>query len=318
MLKDLKPNVKLNEPMVLITNKSGTAKNGSLYATGYVLTEEKHVRIPFITFEEECVKKLQETQKPKAWMVKGKSNLTVYPNLNTLQITISQLDEVPAGTNITKLLPKGSFDYIGYKVKLHNLINEVKDPDLNSLLQKIFSNGTLIRFTKNPGSMLSHHVYIGGLLEHTIDTATTAKAIAASYDESKNINKDLVITGALLHDIGKLFELSTDVGFPYTTEGRLLGHMGIGLLIIQKTAIVLNIPSRKLLELEHILMSHHGEPEKGATIPCMTKEAIIVHTADELSCKLNLFENPQTDEEFEYNPYLKHYLYTNPNSTDKK
>ena len=208
-------------------------------------------------------------------------------------------------------MPAGSFDHEKYKNRLTELINEVTNEDFNILLQKIFDGPILNMFLRAPGSMKLHHNYIGGLLEHTIDVTELSMLIAS---KNKNIDTNLIITGALLHDIGKISEISTAIGFPYTTEGKLLGHIPLSILIIQKAAISLNIPSTKLVELEHIIISHHGDLEKGSPVPCLSKEAFIVHYADEINAIMNQFDKPKESKEtFEYNNMLKRALYKKDN-----
>ena len=91
------------------------------------------------------------------------------------------------------------------------------------------------------------------------------------------VDKDLIVAGALLHDVGKLREISASMGFPYTTEGRLLGHISMSAAIVQEAAVKARVTGPKLQQLLHIILSHHGEPEKGSPVACATKEAFIVH-----------------------------------------
>ena len=138
--------------------------------------------------------------------------------------------------------------------------------------------------------MSYHHAYVGGLLEHSVDTAELAVAIG---EKVKGINQDVIIAGSLLHDIGKLREISRDIGFPYTDEGKLLGHIAIGAMMAEKAAFELEppIPGEKLRPLVHIIVSHHGDHEKGSPVSCKTKEAFIVHYADELNAVINQFSS---------------------------
>lgn len=305
MIKDVKPNNAVELNAILCLGKSGTAKNGSLYANG--TAEDKTGKILFITFENEIVQKLQANPAPKAWKIGGFASLTNYPNPNTLQITVKKLSEPDTNTDLSDLVITGNFDRPAYENKLQELINLVENPDYNILLQKIFSEGILKLFTRNPAGMKLHHAYIGGLLEHSIDVTNLALAIASQV---KSVNKDLIIAGALLHDVGKISEISAGIGFPYTTEGRLLGHIALSAMIIQKAAISLEINTAKLVELNHIILSHHGEQEKGSPVPCLSKEAFIVHYADELNCIMNQFDQPKkSNEDFEFNDMLKRNLY---------
>ena len=135
--------------------------------------------------------------------------------------------------------------------------------------------------------MRLHHAYIGGLLEHSVDVARLAKAMAT---EIGAVDMDLIVTGALLHDIGKLSELSSDLGFEYTNAGRMLGHVSMGAMLVERTiASQSDFPDDDAQHLLHILLSHHGKVENGAPVACVTKESFIVHHADELNSILNQF-----------------------------
>lgn len=99
------------------------------------------------------------------------------------------------------------------------------------LLETIFSGATYERFVTNPAGMRMHHAYLGGLLQHSVDVTGLAVALA---EQIEGVDKDLVIAGALLHDIGKIREISAEIGFPYTSEGRLLGHITMSCMMVQE------------------------------------------------------------------------------------
>ena len=142
-------------------------------------------------------------------------------------------------------------------------------------------------------------------MQHSVDVAGIAVAIA---EQVGDVDKDLVIAGALLHDVGKLREISSQIGFPYTNEGRLLGHITMSVLMVQEAAAKLRLPSARLEQLEHILLSHHGENEKGSPVACATREAFIVHYADEIDSIMNQFNNHEGKNPWEFNKMLQRYL----------
>ncbi|MBQ5600897.1 MAG: HD domain-containing protein, partial [Phascolarctobacterium sp.] len=119
---------------------------------------------------------------------------------------------------------------------------------------------------------------------------------------------DTFFAGALLHDIGKLREISSQIGFPYTNEGRLLGHIAMSIIIVQEAAAKLKLPAARLEQLQHILLSHHGDNEKGSPVECATKEAFIVHYADEIDAIMNQFETYDDKNPWEYNKMMQRYL----------
>lgn len=173
------------------------------------------------------------------------------------------------------------------------------------LLESIFSGETYAQFIKNPAGTRMHHAYLGGLLQHSVDVCSLAVAMA---DEIGNVDKDLVIAGALLHDLGKIREISSQLGFPYTDEGRLLGHIPMTALMVQEAATKLKMPASRLEQLLHILLSHHGEQEKGSPVACATKEAFVVHYADEINAIMNQFDQKEGKGAWEFNKMMQRYL----------
>ena len=127
-------------------------------------------------------------------------------------------------------------------------------------------------------------------------------------DTIGRVDKDLIVTGALLHDIGKVREISSGMGFPYTTEGRLLGHITMSVLMVREAAVELKLPLTSLQQLEHIILSHHGDQEKGSPMACATKEAFIVHYADEMNAIMNQFDVKDNKSPWEFNTMMKRYL----------
>ncbi|MBI2177724.1 MAG: HD domain-containing protein [Candidatus Tectomicrobia bacterium] len=150
-----------------------------------------------------------------------------------------------------------------------------------------------------PASQRIHHPYLGGLLEHTLSVTKTCIYLASKYE----VSRDLLVAGAILHDVGKLDELSPVAGTHYTPEGRLLGHLVLGRDIVRAHAQRLgNVPAEFLLHLEHLILSHQGQPEWGTVKVPMTPEALLLHYADDLDAKLNVLrtalEQDRSDEDF--------------------
>ena len=169
------------------------------------------------------------------------------------------------------------------------------------LLETIFSGATYERFVTNPAGMRMHHAYLGGLLQHSVDVTGLAVSLA---EQIEGVDKDLVIAGALLHDIGKIREISAEIGFPYTSEGRLLGHITMSCMMVQEAAAKLRLPSSRLEQLQHILLSHHGDNEKGSPVACSTREAFVVHYADEINAVMHQFDVHDGKSAWEFNRML--------------
>jgi 3'-5' exoribonuclease len=141
-------------------------------------------------------------------------------------------------------------------------------------------------FVAFPAARLYHHPYLGGLLEHTWYVARHALASLAVYPD---LNPDLVVAGALLHDLGKLKELASPHAPEMTTPGQLLGHIVLGWEMVREEARALNFSDPDLLlQLEHIILSHHGSLEFGSPVPPKTREALLVYYLDDLDAKLKM------------------------------
>jgi 3'-5' exoribonuclease len=135
-----------------------------------------------------------------------------------------------------------------------------------------------------PAAKSMHHAFIGGLLDHVVSLLTLCDLAARNYPQ---INRDLLLTGAFLHDIGKIYELSYSRSFSYTTRGQLLGHMIIELEMLQrKIALVPGFPEEMKVLIEHLIISHHGEYEFGSPKLPMFPEALMLHYLDDLDSKM--------------------------------
>ena len=303
MIKDFKAGVKIIQPALVRVQKIGNSSNGGVFARG--LLEDNSGRIAFICFEAGLVDKLRQLEGAEAFMVSGAVDINKFSNDMTLQVVVQKFDNLLPEDDITNLLPKGNFNEQEYITRLQNLIKTVRNPGLRALLETIFSGNHYDKFIMNPAGMRMHHAYIGGLLQHSVDVSGIAIALA---EQIGNVDKDLVVAGALLHDIGKLREISSQIGFPYTNEGRLLGHIAMSIIIVQEAAAKLKMPAARLEQLQHILLSHHGDNEKGSPVECATKEAFIVHYADEIDAIMNQFETYDDKNPWEYNKMMQRFL----------
>ncbi|MBR2039751.1 MAG: HD domain-containing protein [Phascolarctobacterium sp.] len=303
MIKDFKAGVKIIQPALVRVQKIGNSSNGGVFARG--LLEDNSGRIPFICFEAGLVDKLRQMEGAEAFMVSGAVDINKFSNDMALQVVVQKFDNLLPEDDITNLLPKGNFNEKEYITRLQNLIKTVRNPGLRALLETIFSGAVYDKFIMNPAGMRMHHAYIGGLLQHSVDVAGIAIALA---EQIGNVDKDLVVAGALLHDIGKLREISSQIGFPYTNEGRLLGHIAMSVMMVQEAAAKLKLPQARLEQLQHILLSHHGDNEKGSPVVCATKEAFIVHYADEIDAIMNQFETYDEKSPWEFNKMMQRYL----------
>lgn len=305
MIKDFVIGDKIEQPCIVRLQKIGTSSNGKAFARG--LLEDNTGCLPFICFETGLVNKLRDMEVPKPFVVGGNVDVNKFASDMSLQIILQKLENIGAHDDITHLMPSGDIDLLAYQKKLDNLIADIKEPGLAKLVKNIFSGETYEQFLINPAGMRLHHAYVGGLMHHTVCVANIALALAHTIE---GVDRDLVLAGALLHDVGKLKEISPELGFPYTTEGRLLGHISImGMLVKDEGSKIQELTNDKLQEVLHIILSHHGEQDKGSPVACATKESFVVHYADEIDAIMNQFNDFKKKDSWEYNKMLQRYLY---------
>ena len=177
--------------------------------------------------------------------------------------------------------------------KLHNYINGIKNEDCKTILNHIL-NKYYDRFIVYPAASKNHHCCLSGLLYHTISMADIAMMISSYY---QTIDKDVLLTGVILHDVGKVMELSGPIATKYTIEGRLLGHISIMVGEIRIAAKEENISGEIPLLLEHMILSHHGNKDFGSPILPLTREAVVLHFVDDLDSKMNILDKAYDDVE---------------------
>ena len=202
-----------------------------------------------------------------------------------LQIVVRQAEAVPEASVDEKLfLRSSSVDPTLLWKRLMETIEDVGDPDLRQLLLRVFSDPEVEeRFRVAPAARSMHHAFRSGLLEHTVSVAEIARLLSGHYD----LDNDLVIAGALLHYLGKIWELEIGPSIEYTDDGRLIGHLPMETLFVEKKIGELeNFPRETRRQLLHILLSHHGEYGFGSPRRPKTPEALLVHTADNLDSKM--------------------------------
>jgi 3'-5' exoribonuclease len=169
--------------------------------------------------------------------------------------------------------------------ELRTWIESIANPHLRALLETIFADEEIaLAYRTAPAAKSVHHAWLGGLIEHVLSLCHLAKFTAAHY---KDIDVDLLLTGVILHDIGKIRELNYARGFSYSTEGQLLGHIVIGMQMIhEKLRQVPDFPAPLRDLLIHMILSHHGEMEFGSPKVPMFAEAMLLHHLDNLDSKM--------------------------------
>jgi 3'-5' exoribonuclease len=163
--------------------------------------------------------------------------------------------------------------------------NSVSDAHIRALLDSFFENDTFAeQFRIHPAAKRMHHAYTGGLLEHTLSVVRACDLLSRQYTY---LNRDLLIAGALLHDIGKLVEMQSELSTEYTTCGLLVGHIPVGSEMVAKAADAIpDFPETLKWQLQHFVLSHHGKFEFGSPVLPSTLEALVLHSVDYLDAQL--------------------------------
>lgn len=232
----------------------------------------------------------------------------------TLQIHIEKIVRLPNPDQelIDMLTPTCEQDVEKLKCEFNKIVDTIKEPMLNTLIKLVFDS-TIVKnnFYKKAAGAEIHHAYLGGLAQHTIEVAKIVINFCSMFRE---VNYDTAVTAALLHDIGKVAELSNFPENKYTNRGRLIGHISLGVQMVDsKIAEIDDFPQELKLEIEHCILSHHGNLETGSPVVPMTLEAIAVHNADKSSAEINSFtlaiqRDTGTGDWTEYSNAYKRYI----------
>jgi 3'-5' exoribonuclease len=188
-----------------------------------------------------------------------------------------------------EFLPKSKRNLKEMEDEFRNRRGKISNKYLQELLNKIFNEERYKKFIQAPAGKSWHHAYISGLLEHTLEIIKICDLMCDFHPE---LNRDLVVSGAILHDLGKITELSFDSAFEYTDKGKLIGHIVIGAAIIEEeSSKIKNFPEELKVSLLHLVLSHQGKLEHASPVVPKTVEAIALYQADELSAKVNAYKN---------------------------
>ena len=205
---------------------------------------------------------------------------------NRFQLTIHKLRRLAdPEIDFADYLPKTNKDIGELWQALASFVASFQDPHLKALVEAFMSDPVIAEAYRNaPAAKTLHHAYIGGLLDHVVSLCRSCDLVTRNYPQ---INRDLLLTGAFLHDIGKIHELTYNRAFSYTTPGQLLGHMVIELEMLQaKIAQVAGFPAELKTLVEHLVISHHGQYEFGSPKLPMFPEALMLHYLDDLDSKM--------------------------------
>jgi len=203
-----------------------------------------------------------------------------------LQMKIDQLRKAQAGeVDKMDMLPSTTYDVAALWKQLLSFVESFSNADLKLLLKTMLADPALAEaYREAPAAKQLHHAWLGGLLEHVVSLLTLADRVAPHYPL---LDRDLLLTGVILHDIGKVHELSWEIGFEYTVEGMLLGHIQMGAALAEKTIDSLpGFPPKLKTLILHMILSHHGKLEFGSPKLPMIPEALVLNFLDDLDAKI--------------------------------
>jgi 3'-5' exoribonuclease len=202
-----------------------------------------------------------------------------------LQIVVERIRRAEAGEfQLSDFVPKTERDVDELWTELNGYVESFTDPHLKALLRSFLDDREIAEALREaPAAKSMHHAWIGGLLEHVVSLLGICDLAAKHY----GVHRDLLLTGAVLHDIGKLQELRWGTSFDYTLEGQLLGHITIGVGMIERKAAALpDFPPALRVLVSHMVLSHHGKYEFGSPKLPMIPEALLLHYLDDMDAKM--------------------------------
>ena len=213
-----------------------------------------------------------------------------------LQMKVDNLRKaLPDEVEKRDLLPCTLCDVDELWQKLLGFVESFTDPDLKLLLNTLLAESGLAQaYREAPTAKQLHHAWLGGLLEHVVSLLKLADRVAGHYNELRpdSLHRDLLLTGVVLHDIGKVQELTWEAGFEYSVEGVLLGHIQMGMALVEKAIEKLpEFPPRLKTLVLHLILSHHGKLEFGSPKLPMIPEALVLNFVDDLDAKMQAMTN---------------------------
>lgn len=222
-------------------------------------------------------------------VVKVEGNIEEFNNQNQVKVKRIRVASPKDNVDPDQFMQRSKRSLDEMTTELNNWIEKIIDTNLNQLIQLILSGKKLEKYLKAPAGKSWHHSYLHGLIEHTLEIIKICDLLADFHPE---VNRDLLISGAILHDFGKTEELSSDASFDYTDRGRLIGHIVIAATEIEKAAdSIPGFPAQLKDQLIHLILSHQGKLEFASPVEPKTLEAIILYHSDELSAKANAYKN---------------------------
>lgn len=310
-IRELKEKEHVQSPFLVTEKTAGTDRNGKRFLSLTLADSTGHLNARMFEKVDDFVEGFEAGD--VVW-IKGFVQLFQ----NRKQVILHEVRKAEANEfNMKDMVADLGGDPREHMQALLNIVAELKNDFIRQLLQTTLTDPQVHEpLLKAPAAKTIHHAYRGGLIEHIHSIVKVMNAISALYDF---LDRDLLIFGAVYHDIGKIFELDLEEGIHYTQTGRLVGHMVLACeLIDQKTATIPWFPQDLKDVLKHIVLSHHGKLEYGSPKLPMMAEAVVVSMIDDLDSKMNTIfhflknevQNVPKDEKWShYHPGFERYFF---------
>ncbi len=285
-VKELKDGDSVNDVFLLADKQLRANRNANLYLLASLRDKTGVISGLMWNVVEESVQHLAVGD-----LVRVRGKVQVYQG--GLQMIVAQIDAAPPASyqpEDFQLQPQTNAGPLLDRLKV--LMKSLRDPQLLALADCFMEDEELLDLLCGaPAGVKAHHAYHGGLVEHVVSMAEVADRICGLY---QSLNRDLLLLGVLLHDLGKVRELSWNPVLAYTDEGQLLGHMNIAIEILNEKLVAVrsrldgqSVSGEHVLRLKHMILSHHGTLEFGSARVPMTPEAVALHQIDNLDAKLH-------------------------------
>ena len=218
-------------------------------------------------------------------IVEVKAEVIFYKNALQMKVLDAKALSLE-GVDYTRFVPSSPISKEILIKKLHDYVNSFQNEDVKKLTVYLIKKH-YDAYVDYPAAVRNHHNYASGLLYHSLCMADAGEALAKLYP---SLNRDVLIAGALIHDIGKTIELSGPIATKFTLEGKLLGHISIMQAEVKEAADALGMSGEIPVLMEHMVLSHHTQPEFGSPIPPETREALALAMIDDLDAKMNILD----------------------------
>jgi len=276
---ELKPGQEVDQAFLIRGKQLRQARNGSIYFQADLCDATGSVPARMWDASDVLLEALRDAN-----FVRVRARVEVYRDRT--QLILASIRPAPKDEiDLERFLPHSPYDSEERLARLTGIARSIESPHLGALLDAFFSDdGFVERFKRCPAAVSYHHATVGGLIEHTTSVTEMAVRVCDHYPQ---LSRDMLLTGCVLHDIGKMRELAYEEAFSYTVHGELVGHVVSGVLMIEEKVRALEgFPAELLDELRHLILSHHGEFAFGSPKLPMTREALALHYLDNLDAKI--------------------------------